>query len=120
MRYRERDTPKIEVTPIDAGGPFPFDFLFIWELTPGRGHIRIGLANPTVRTRKQEAAMKRRRSVPHTFTSNIEAEKAKLEAQIALLKPGPEMDALRRKIRRLDTVSHMANWLTSPGLQPPK
>jgi hypothetical protein len=39
--------------------------------------------------------MERRRSVPHTFEENIAAEKAKLEAQVAQLKPGPELDALR-------------------------
>jgi hypothetical protein len=63
--------------------------------------------------------MQRRRSVPHTFEENIATEKAKLEAQIAELKPGPEMDALRKKIRQLDTASHMSEWLSSPGLQPP-
>jgi hypothetical protein len=49
---------------------------------------------------------------------NIAAEKAKLEAQIAKLKPGPELDALRRKIRQLDTAAHLGDWLSSPGLQP--
>ena len=63
---------------------------------------------------------RRRRSVPHTFEENIAAEKAKLEAQIATLKPGIQMDALRKKIRQLDTVSHMSDWLSSSGLQPPK
>ncbi|WP_426527414.1 hypothetical protein [Bradyrhizobium sp. McL0615] len=63
--------------------------------------------------------MQRRRSVPHTFEENIATEKAKLEAQIAELKPGPEMDALRKKIRQLDTASHMSEWLSSPGLQSP-
>jgi len=58
--------------------------------------------------------------VPHTFAENIAAEKAKLEAQIAQLNPGPEMDALRRKMRQLDTASHMDDWLSSPGLQPPQ
>jgi hypothetical protein len=43
----------------------------------------------------------------------------KLEAQIAQLKPGPQMDALRKKIRQLNTASHMSEWLTSPGLQTP-
>jgi len=61
--------------------------------------------------------MQRRRSIPHTFEENIAAEKAKLEAQLAKLKPGPEMDALRQKIRQLDTASHMSEWLRSPGLQ---
>jgi hypothetical protein len=62
----------------------------------------------------------RRRSVPHTFEENIAAEKAKLEAQVAKLKPGPQKDALLRKIRQLDTAAHMSEWLSSPGLQPPE
>jgi hypothetical protein len=40
--------------------------------------------------------------------------------QIAKIKPGPEMDALRKKIRQLDTASYMSEWFSSPGLQPPK
>ena len=63
--------------------------------------------------------MQRRRSAPHTFEDNIAAEKAKLEAQLAELKPGPQMDALRKKIRQLETASHMSEWLSSPGLQTP-
>ena len=59
--------------------------------------------------------MQRRRSAPHTFEGNIAAEKAKLEAQLADLKPGPQMDALRKKIRQLDTATHMSEWLSSPG-----
>jgi len=64
--------------------------------------------------------MQRRRSVPHTFEENIAAERAKLEARIAQLKPGPQRDGLLRKIRQLDTASHMNEWLTSPGLRPPE
>jgi hypothetical protein len=64
--------------------------------------------------------MQRRRSVPHTFEENLAAEKAKLEAQIAQLKPGPQRDGLLRKIRQLETALHMNEWLTSPGLQPPE
>jgi hypothetical protein len=63
--------------------------------------------------------MKRRRSKPHTFEQNIAAEKAKLVAELAKLKPGPEMDAVRDKIRQLDTASHMNGWLRSPGLKSP-
>ena len=63
--------------------------------------------------------MQRRQSVPHTFEENIAAEKAKLEAQLAEIKPGPQMDALRKKIRQLETASHMNEWLSSPGLQSP-
>lgn len=64
--------------------------------------------------------MQRRRSVPHTFNENIAAEKAKLEAQAVKLKPGPQRDQLLRKLRQLETASHMSEWLSSPGLQPPK
>jgi hypothetical protein len=64
--------------------------------------------------------MQRRRSVPHTFEENLAAEKAKLEAQIAQLKPGPQRDGLLRKIRQLETALHMNEWLTSPGLRPPE
>ena len=63
--------------------------------------------------------MQRRRSAPHTFEDRIAAEKAKLEAQAAKLKPGPQVDALREKIRQLETASHMNEWLSSPGLQTP-
>jgi hypothetical protein len=63
--------------------------------------------------------MQRRRSAPHTFEDNIAAERAKLEAQLSGLKPGPQMDALRKKIRQLETASHMSEWLSSPGLQTP-
>ena len=63
--------------------------------------------------------MQRRRSAPHTFEENIAAEKAKLEAQLAEIKPGPQMDALRKKIRQLETASHMKEWLSSPGLRSP-
>ena len=63
--------------------------------------------------------MQRRRSAPHTFEDNIAAEKTRLEAKLAGLKPGPQMDALQKKIRQLDTASHMSEWLSSPGLQAP-
>jgi hypothetical protein len=63
--------------------------------------------------------MQRRRSVPHTFEENLAAKKAKLEAQVAQLKPGPQRDELIKKIRQLETALHINEWLTSPGLQPP-
>ena len=59
--------------------------------------------------------MQRRRSAPHTFDDNIAAEKAKLEAQLSGLKPGPQsILQYRKKIRQLDTASHMSEWLMSP------
>ena len=64
--------------------------------------------------------MQRRRSPAHTFEQNIAAEKARLEAQIAKLKPGPQRDALLKKISQLEIASDINEWLTSPGLRPPE
>jgi hypothetical protein len=64
--------------------------------------------------------MQRQRSILHTFEENIAAEKARLEAQVAELSPGPQRDELLKKIRQLETASHISEWLNSPGLQPPK
>jgi hypothetical protein len=103
-----------ECRPVSRWRAFLFSFstpvVFTMELNPRHRHIKVlELANPAVRTRKA-----------NTFEENIAAEKAKLEAQVAQLKPGPELDALRRKIRQLDTAAHLSDWLSSPGLQPPK
>jgi hypothetical protein len=62
----------------------------------------------------------RRRSVPHTFEENLASEKAKLEAQVAQLSLGPQMDELLGKIRQLETALHINEWLSSPELQPPE
>jgi hypothetical protein len=64
--------------------------------------------------------MQRRRSVPHTFESQIAAEKAKVEALAANTPRGPEQDALLKKIRQLDTASHLNEWLSSAGLRTPE
>ena len=63
--------------------------------------------------------MQRQRSIP-TFEDQIAADKARLEAQIARLPAGRKKDELLRKIRRLETASHIGDWLLSLGLQPPK
>jgi hypothetical protein len=64
--------------------------------------------------------MQRQRSVLNTFEENVAAEKARLETQVAKLPPGPRRDKLLKKIRQLETASHISEWLNSPGLQPPK
>jgi hypothetical protein len=64
--------------------------------------------------------MQRRRSPAHTFEDQVAAEKKRLEEQVALVPHGPEKDALLRKIRQLDTATHMSEWLRSRGLQSPK
>jgi hypothetical protein len=62
----------------------------------------------------------RRRSKPHTFEGRIEEEKARLEEQIKFLPNGSRKDELLRKIRQLNTASHLSEWLRSPGLRPPE
>jgi hypothetical protein len=64
--------------------------------------------------------MLRRQSTPHTFEDQIAAEKARIEAQVAKLPPGPQKDGLLKKLRQLETASHINDWLSSPGLQPPR
>ena len=51
--------------------------------------------------------MQRRRSAPHTFEENIAAQKAKLEAQIAKLKPGPRKNALLKRIMQFENASRI-------------
>lgn len=63
--------------------------------------------------------MQRRRSIPHTFEDQIAAEKARCAEQLELTPHGPERDALVKKLRKLETASHMNEWLSSPGLQTP-
>jgi hypothetical protein len=63
--------------------------------------------------------MQRRRSVSQPFEDRIAAEKARLEAQVAELAPGPQKDGLLKKISQLETATHINEWLNSPGLQPP-
>jgi hypothetical protein len=63
--------------------------------------------------------MKYRRSGPLSFEDRVAAEKAHLEAEAADLPHGPGKDELLKKIRQLETATHMNEWLSSPGLQPP-
>ena len=63
--------------------------------------------------------MQRRQSVPHTFEENIAAEKARCEVQLAKTPHGAERDTLEKKMRQLDTASHMKDWLKSPELRSP-
>ena len=48
------------------------------------------------------------------------AEEAKqLRKEAELLPPGAVRDAIFRKARQAETGSHVSEWLSSPGLQPP-
>jgi hypothetical protein len=47
-----------------------------------------------------------------------EAERLRQEAR--KLPPGSRREILLRKARQDEITAHLAEWLTSPGLQPPK
>ena len=51
------------------------------------------------------------RSKLHTFENQIEAAKAQCLEQMAELLPSPQRDALIDKLRQLDSVVRMNEWL---------
>jgi hypothetical protein len=63
-----------------------------------------------------------RRRVKQTQSLEIRlsSEAARLREEARKLPPGIEREELLRKARQAETASHMSEWLTSPGLQPPK
>jgi hypothetical protein len=62
----------------------------------------------------------RRRPRPHSFEDQLATEKARLRLQLASAPRGPERDMLITKLRQIETASHINEWLSSPGLQPPR
>jgi len=62
----------------------------------------------------------RRRSRPHSFEDQLATEKARLKAQLTTAPRGPERDVLIEKIRQIEIASHIDDWLSSPGLRPPR
>lgn len=55
-----------------------------------------------------------------TLEARLAEEAKRLREEAKLLPPGAPREELVRKARRAETASHMNEWLTSPGLQPPK
>ncbi|MGX1317126.1 hypothetical protein AB7M17_000579 [Bradyrhizobium sp. USDA 377] len=54
------------------------------------------------------------------INNNLNAERARIIAELENTQPGPQRDLLERKLRQLETASNLDKWLTSPGLQPPE
>jgi hypothetical protein len=54
------------------------------------------------------------------FQVSVSRAAKELEEQAWHMPPGPERDALLRKARQVNVSEHLMEWLTSPGLQPPK
>ena len=66
--------------------------------------------------------MRRRRvKQPTSFDDRLAEQARQIRTQAEALPHGSkEREGLMRKARQADTASHMNEWLTSPGLQPPK
>jgi hypothetical protein len=55
-----------------------------------------------------------------TFEQRLAQEAHRIKERAETLPPGEERELLSRKARQLETASHINDWLSSPGLQPPK
>ena len=64
----------------------------------------------------QRRRIKHRTSLEERLTSKAR----QLRDQAEILPPGAEREELLRKARQTETASHMSEWLSSPGFQPPK
>jgi hypothetical protein len=67
------------------------------------------------------SAMQRRRFKQMVSLEERLAEEAtRLREKAKSLPPGIAREQTLRKARQADTGSHISEWLSSPGLQPPK
>jgi hypothetical protein len=66
--------------------------------------------------------VQRRRRIKHTLSleERLAEEAKRLREEAKKLPPGPTREGLLRKAREDEMVAHMAEWITSPGSQPPK
>jgi hypothetical protein len=68
------------------------------------------------------AALMQRRRFNNILTlpEDCGEEAQKLREEAEKLPRGKEREALLRRARQADTAAHVNEWLSSPGLQPPK
>ncbi|HXI08421.1 MAG: hypothetical protein ACRCVA_04685 [Phreatobacter sp.] len=64
--------------------------------------------------------IRRRFKQTRSLEERLAQEAKRLREEARSHSPGVEREALLRKARQAETGSHMSEWLTSPGLQPPK
>jgi len=60
------------------------------------------------------------RSFNDTFKDRLVSFAKDIRDKASLLPPGMEQDDLLQKARQTDIALQMDEWLSSPGLQPPK
>ncbi|WFU59840.1 hypothetical protein QA639_12890 [Bradyrhizobium pachyrhizi] len=66
--------------------------------------------------------MKRRKRIKHTktFEERLAEEAIRFREAAAQLPPCSQRELYLRRARQAETAAHIHEWLTSPGLQPPK
>jgi len=52
--------------------------------------------------------------------AQLDQEAKRLKQTAWRLPPGRERDDLMRRARRLNVTAHLNEWMSSPGLQPPR
>jgi hypothetical protein len=57
---------------------------------------------------------------PPPFERRLAQEALRVNERIKSLRHGRERELLSRKAQQLETASHINEWLSSPGLQPPR
>jgi hypothetical protein len=72
------------------------------------------------RPSQQECAVKRIDEPTTSFEERLQRVAEEAKRQALHLPPGVERDALLRKVRQAQTAAHLNEWVSSPGLQPPK
>ena len=55
-----------------------------------------------------------------TFEQRLAQEAHRVKERAKTLPQGKERELLSRKARQLETASHINEWISSPGLQPPR
>jgi hypothetical protein len=55
-----------------------------------------------------------------TFEQRLTQEAHRVKERAKTLPQGKEREFLSRKARQLETASHISEWISSPGLQPPR
>jgi len=64
--------------------------------------------------------MHRRSKQTSSLRDRIASFARKVREKASQLPPGKEKDDFLRKARLADTASHVEEWASSPGLEPPK